>query len=162
MNTIALPARAFPIQETVDHVDLSLYSGKWYVIGSIPTVFDRNWDHTTETYTMNKDGYFDVFTTFRKKGKQHQVWSKGFVDRSSGNSKWKVQYLWPFKVDYWIIELADDYSFVVVGHPRHKFLFIMGRSPRMSAEKYEAIAMRCRSKGYDISKLRRQKQPEHL
>jgi apolipoprotein D and lipocalin family protein len=41
----------------------------------------------------------------------------------------KAQFIRPYKVDYWIIELADDYSYVVVGHPDHKFLFIITRKP---------------------------------
>jgi apolipoprotein D and lipocalin family protein len=161
MNTAILTAaHVFPVQDTVSHVDLSMYSGKWYVIGCIPTLFDRNWDYTTENYTMNKNGYFDICTSYRsKKGRLKSVWSKGFFNRASGNAKWKVQYLWPFKANYWIIELCDDYSYVVVGHPKNKFLYIMSRTPQMRDDKFDAIAMRCRNKGYDISKLRRQKQP---
>jgi apolipoprotein D and lipocalin family protein len=163
MNAAILTAaHVFPAQqETVDYVDLSMYTGKWYVIGSIPTIFDRNWDYTNETYRMNRHGYMDICTSYMsKKGKIKKVQSKGFIDRSSRNAKWKVQYVWPFKADYWIIELCDDYSYVVIGHPKHKFLFIMSRTPVMRDDKYESIAARCGNKGYDISKLRKQKQPK--
>jgi apolipoprotein D and lipocalin family protein len=42
----------------------------------------------------------------------------------------KAQFIWPFKAGYWVVELADDYSYVVVGHPDKKYLFIMARDPQ--------------------------------
>lgn len=147
-------------QETVKDVNLNMYSGKWYVIGFIPTAFDKNWDYTTENYTLDKNGNYSIYTSYRKfNGREHTVRSKGFIQKNSGNAKWKVQYIWPFSVNYWIIELCDDYSYAVVGHPHKKFLYIMSRTPVMREELYQAIAERCKKKGYGIDKLRKQKQP---
>jgi apolipoprotein D and lipocalin family protein len=42
---------------------------------------------------------------------------KVFVCYDSGNAKLKVQFFWPFKGKYWIIDLADDYSYAVASHP---------------------------------------------
>jgi apolipoprotein D and lipocalin family protein len=147
-----------PISLETIHVNLNMYAGKWYVIGFLPTLFDKNWENTTENYKKNADGTISITTTYTKKGKQHIVHAKGFVDKDSGNSQWKVQYLWPFKADYRIIELADDYSYTVVGHPDHKFLYIMSRTPVMNEFQYRAILDRCSKKGYDIGRVRRQQQ----
>jgi len=65
----------------------------------------------------------------------------------------KAQFLWPFKVDYWVIALADDYSYVVVGHPEHKFLFIMSRRPAISKKTYDELITSCKAMGYPIEKL---------
>lgn len=135
-------------QETVKHVDLRQYSGAWYVIGCIPTAIDRNWDYTKEIYTLNKKGVIEIFTTFkRENGILKSITSKGFVQPGSGNAKWKVQYIWPFKAHYWIIELGDNYSYTVVGHPKNKFLYIMSRSPEMTGKQFQEIADRCKKKG---------------
>ncbi|MEW6468892.1 MAG: lipocalin family protein [Bacteroidota bacterium] len=142
-------------QQTVNYVDLNLYAGKWYVVACIPTVFDRNWEDITETYTVNPSGSFNIYTSFRKpSGRTRTIRSKAFIDRSSGNARWKVQFVWPLRAHYWIIELADDYSYTVVGHPKKKFLYIMSRSPFMKDELLQAIIGRCSQKGYDISELR--------
>jgi apolipoprotein D and lipocalin family protein len=31
-----------------------------------------------------------------------------------------VEFFWPFKGDYWILTLDDDYQYAMVGHPSKK------------------------------------------
>ena len=140
------------------HVDLHAYAGKWYVIGYIPTGFDKKWEYTTESYALNKNGGYSIFTTYRKNGKDKNLRSKAFIDAASGNAKWKVQFFWPFRADYWVIEHDEQYTYTVVGHPKHHFLYIMSRRPQMSDSLYNEIVARCSAKGYAIQKLRKQKQ----
>jgi len=141
-------------------VDLTKYSGKWYVIAAIPTRFDKDWDYTTETYSINNKNKIDIFTTFRKKGedRERSVKSKGFPNKETFNLAWKVQFVWPFKADYLIEELSPDYSYVVVGHPKKKFLYIMNRSGKMGEMQYNEILDRFKHKGYDLSRLQKIKQ----
>lgn len=139
----------------VKRVDIVSYAGKWYSLYSIPTLMDKHWKETTETYVIHPDGYYAVFTTYKLVGEDEKKYirSKLFVVRGTGNAELKAQFLWPFKADYWVIELADDYSYVVVGHPKHKFLFIMSRKPYLPDELLSEIINRCYKKGYDTSKL---------
>lgn len=139
----------------VNKVDIMSYAGKWYSIYSIPTFMDKNWRETTETYVIHPDGYYAVFTTYKLPGEDEQkyVRSKLFVVKGTNNAELKAQFVWPLKVDYWIIELAEDYSYVVVGHPKHKYLFIMARKPNLPKELIEEIIERCAAKGYETSKL---------
>jgi apolipoprotein D and lipocalin family protein len=83
------------------------------------------------------------------------VKSKGFPNKTTNNLTWKVQFVWPFKADYLIEELADDYSYVVVGHPKKKFLYIMNRTGKINEIKYNETLKRYQQKGYDISKLKK-------
>jgi apolipoprotein D and lipocalin family protein len=141
--------------KTVDKVDLNRYAGKWYSLYSIPTMFDKDTHETTTTYTLNKDGYINVLTT-AKKGKDNELktyTSKLFPVEGTHDSQLKAQFVWPFKVDYWIIDLAPDYSYVVVGHPDHKFLFIMSRKPTMDPKLHEELVARCKEMGYPVEKL---------
>ncbi|MES2458086.1 MAG: lipocalin family protein [Bacteroidota bacterium] len=139
----------------VTSIDLKKYAGTWYSLYSIPTVFDKGSRETITKYTMNKSGYYDVVTTYKKPSDEtvHSITSKIFPNENRSMAKMKCQFIWPIKVDYWVIELADDYSYVVVGHPDHKFLFIMSRTPKMNKKTYEGILGRCRDKGYDVDKL---------
>jgi len=138
----------------VAKVDLKKYAGTWYSLYSIPTMFDKGSRETTTKYTLNKDGFYNVITTYKKPDDEeiHSVTSKIFP-ADDGTSKMKAQFVWPIKVDYWIIELAADYSYVVVGHPEHKLLFIMSRTTSLPQKTYADIVERCRAKGYDVSKL---------
>jgi len=141
--------------EPVQKVDIMSYAGKWYSLYSIPTFMDRHWRRTVETYIIHPDAYYAVITTYNVLGREKRelLRSKLFVVRGSGNARMKAQFVWPFKVDYWIIELASDYSYVVVGHPEKKYLFIMARKPHMEQQLLEQITERCAAKGYDTARL---------
>lgn len=157
MIYLIISTLAYTDTKPVQSVDLDKYSGKWYVIATIPTRLDKGWNYTTESYSVRQDGNIDVFTTYIKEKDTETsiLTSKGFPDAKTNNVSWKVQFVWPFKADYLIEELPDDYSYVVVGHPKKKFLYIMSRKNKMSNELYISIVERCIKKGYDIGKLRK-------
>lgn len=147
--------------QTVPFVDLIKYAGKWYEIASYPQHFQKGCHCTTAEYTLNEKGYFIVENKCNKgsvTGKLSSVKGKAFVDKNSGNAKLKVQFFWPFKGKYWIIDLADDYSFAVVSHPSKKYLWILSRTPIMDAIIYQQILSRLKQKGFDVSMLEKTKQ----
>ena len=113
--------------QTVPKVDMEKYSGKWYEIASYPQWFQKGCHCTTAEYTISEKGYVIVENRCNKdsvKGKSSYIKGKAFVEKNSGNAKLKVQFFWPFKGKYWIIGLADDYSYAVVSHPNKKYLWI--------------------------------------
>jgi apolipoprotein D and lipocalin family protein len=128
--------------ETVPYVNLEKYAGKWFEISSFPQRFQKNCSYTTATYTLSDKGYVIVNNSCRKdssNGKQIGIKGKAYVDDNSGNAKLKVQFFWPFKGKYWIIDLADDYSYAVVGNPNRKYLWILSRTPTMNESIYQKI-----------------------
>ncbi|MFI5450625.1 lipocalin family protein [Pedobacter sp. UC225_61] len=141
--------------QPVKAIDYSAFAGKWYSLYSIPTLMDKNWKQTTETYTLIDGEHFDVYTTYHKEGKPEEksITSKLFFDKEKLDGDMKAQFFWPFKIGYWVIELADDYSYVVVGHPEEKYLFIMAREPKMDPILLKDIIERCRQMGYDTGSL---------
>ncbi len=147
--------------KTVDHVDLNKFAGTWYSLYSIPTMFDKGSRETTTHYTFDKDGYYNVITTCKEdEGKLHTIKSKIFPDDSNpGNGQMKAQFIWPIKIDYWVIALAPDYSWAVVGHPDYRFLFIMSRKPEMDKNLYYDIVAKCKAMGYPVEKLVSQQFP---
>ncbi|MCD0490291.1 lipocalin family protein [Pedobacter sp. MC2016-14] len=145
----------------VKKVDILSYAGKWYALYSIPTMMDKHWKQTTHTYVIHPDGYYAVFSTYKLKGedKTKYMRSKLFAVRRNENAVFKAQLLWPFKTDYWIIEIAADYSYVVVGHPKCKYLYIMARVPVIEQQLLNDIIDRCSKKGYDTTLLVAQGHP---
>lgn len=150
-------AMAFSNQPIAD-IDLKRFDGKWYSLTSIPTMLDKNWLETIDYYTLREDGTYDVRVTYRKEGKEklEEVVSRLFPGDEGDVGEMKAQFLWPFKIGYRVIELADDYSHVVIGHPDEKYLFIMSRNPTMPAAKMNAIVARCQELGYETEKLKSQ------
>jgi apolipoprotein D and lipocalin family protein len=142
--------------QTVPYVDLKKYSGKWYEIASYPQLFEKGCHCTTAEYTLSEKGYVIVENRCNRdsvKGKHSYIKGKAFVEKNSGNAKLKVQFFWPFKGKYWIIDLADDYSYAVVSHPNKKYLWILSRTPKMNDAVYQQILFRLKEKGFDLTKL---------
>lgn len=152
---ICLTTTAPIANKPVEKVDLNRFAGKWYSLYSIPTMFDKGSRETTTTYTLNKDGYYNVLTTAKKgdNNELHTYTSKLFPNADEHNAQMKAQFVWPIRVDYWVIDVAPDYSYTIVGHPDHKFLFIMSRKPTMDKKLYENLVAKCKAMGYPVEKL---------
>ncbi len=142
--------------ETVQNVDLNKYIGKWYEIALYPNRFEKDCYCTTAEYELTSKKYIKVTNTCRKKsinGEIKSIVGKAFVVEGSGNAKLKVQFFFPFKGDYWIIDLADDYSYAVVSEKTMKYLWILSRTSKMNEEIYESILKKIELKGFDIQRI---------
>jgi apolipoprotein D and lipocalin family protein len=146
----------------VDKVDLDKYSGRWYEIASFPTKFQKGCKCTVAEYTL-QGSYVRVKNQCNKDsidGKVASVSGKAIPVENSNNAKLKVQFFWPFKGDYWIIDLDTDYTYAVVGHPNREYLWILSRSREMQEELYKQLVQNASEKGFDITKLIRTVQNE--
>lgn len=147
--------------ETVPNVDLKKYAGKWYEIASYPQSFQKGCHCTTAEYTLHEKGYVVVENRCNRdsiNGPQSYIKGKAFTQKGSGNAKLKVQFFWPFRGKYWIIDLADDYSYAAVGHPNRKYLWILCRATQLNDSTYNQILSRVEAKGFDLRRL--QKTPQ--
>lgn len=148
--------RHLPPLETVALVDLARYVGTWYEIASFPQSFQRGCTATTATYTPRPDGEIDVLNRCRQgsvDGKEKTALGRARIADGSTNAKLKVSFFRPFWGDYWIIDLAGDYAYAVVGHPGRDYLWILSRTPTMAEPTYQAIVARLQGQGYETSRL---------
>jgi apolipoprotein D and lipocalin family protein len=160
IGTAAARARgeASPPITTVTHVDLQRFMGKWFVIANIPTFIEENAYNAVERYRLNKDGTIE--TTFYCRqggfgGKRKGYHSRAFVRDTQSNAVWGMQFVWPFKADYRIAYLTDDYSQTVIAREKRDYVWIMARKPRMSPDDYEKILALLERQGYDTAKIQR-------
>ena len=145
-----------PPLQTVAHVDLSRYLGTWYEIANFPQSFQRGCTATTATYTLRADGDIDVLNRCRKDsvdGKEKSALGRARVVDRATNAKLEVSFFRPFWGDYWIIDLSDDYSYAVVGHPGRDYLWILARTPTMDEATYQSIVTRLQAQGYETFRL---------
>jgi apolipoprotein D and lipocalin family protein len=143
--------------QAVARVDLERYMGKWYEIASFPTWFQRDCFCTTADYELRGDHVW-VKNSCRKGspgGDLDVATAKAFAVAGSNNSRLKVQFFWPFKGDYWIIALDDNYQYAMVGHPDREYLWVLSRTPEMPENAYLSFTEIAREKGYDVTKLRK-------
>jgi apolipoprotein D and lipocalin family protein len=156
-----LAAMAFRPQnaplETAPSVDLQKYMGTWYEIAAFPQRFQKGCQCTKAEYSLHPEGYVEVRNSCRKNspdGKLKAITGKAFVADKTTNAKLKVQFFWPLKGDYWILDLAPDYSYAVVGTPDRESLWILARKPVIAPETYQQILGRIKEKNFDVSRLK--------
>ena len=143
---------------TVEYVDLNRFMGDWYVIANIPTFIEKNAYNAIESYRLEDDG--TVATTFRFNkgsldGPLKEYHPRGFIRDKESNAVWGMQFIWPFKAEYRIVYLTDDYSKTVIGRSKRDYVWIMARKPAISDEEYAAIVDFLQQQGYDIKKLQK-------
>jgi apolipoprotein D and lipocalin family protein len=143
---------------TVPSVDLEKFMGDWYVIANIPTFLEKDAHNAVETYRLDDDGTIATTFTFRDgsfNGAEKKYNPRGFVLNSDTNAEWGMQFIWPFKGDYRIIFLDDDYSTTIIGRDKRDYVWLMARNPELPFDQYEKAVKFIVDAGYDRSQLQR-------
>ena len=146
----------YPPLDTVESVDLERYAGTWYEIARLPNSFQKDCWNSTAEYQIIDSETIRVINRCEEDsvgGEIDDVTGKAWVVEGSGNAKLKVSFFWPFKGDYWILLLDDDYRWVAVGTPSREYLWIMAREPYPSYLPLDWIKQELRKKGFDVTKL---------
>lgn len=154
----------------VPTVDLSRYVGTWYEIARLPNGFQKDCaGNVTATYSLLDDGEMKVVNRCVKENGDTTA-AEGRAKRAGDDeptSKLKVRFapavlsFLPFVWgDYWIIDLAPNYSYAVVGEPNREYLWVLARTPSIEEKTFQEILQRITQQGYDLSKLIRTKQSQ--
>jgi apolipoprotein D and lipocalin family protein len=140
-----------PPLQTVAKVDVARYLGRWYEIARLPNRFQKGCAGSTADYALREDGEISVINSCRNEqdGRLDQVTGRAWIIDTSSNAQLKVTFFWPFRGDYWIIELGKEYEYAVVGTPNRKYLWILSRTASMDDGLYAAILQRAGQQGFD-------------
>jgi apolipoprotein D and lipocalin family protein len=147
---------------TVSAVDLDRYLGDWFEIARYPTSFQRKCTGDVRaSYSNRADGRIDVINRCRvADGSVSEARGIARVVDPRTSAKLEVRFApgWlsflPFVWgDYWILGLADDYSWAVVGSPDREYLWILARTPDPGTEAYASALAVARANGFDTERL---------
>ena len=172
---LALPAAVSNAQEqstqpleVVPSVDFKKYAGLWYEIARLPNGFQKQCaGDVTASYMLLENGRIKVVNRCLKEN--------GEIDEAEGeaklsgddtpNTKLKVRFAPAFLSflpfvwgDYWIIALAPDYSYAVIGEPARKYLWVLSRASVMDESTLNTLLDQIKTRGYDLSGLVRTNQ----
>lgn len=141
----------------VKELDLQKYLGTWYELARYNHRFERNLVGVTANYSIRDDGKIKVLNSGYKKsleGKFSEAIGKAYVPNPEQEpAKLKVSFFWNFYGDYYVLELDEDYQWVIIGSSSDKYLWILSRSPQIDPALYDEIVGKAQKRGYDISKL---------
>jgi apolipoprotein D and lipocalin family protein len=162
-----------PALTSVPAVDLDRYQGRWYQIALYPNFFQRQCvSNTTADYTLMADGSVLVLNQCTTAdGSTTQALGAARVDEPRKTlfnrhplppstsrlevrfaPKW-LSFIKAVWAPYWVIQLADDYRYAVIGEPDRKFLWILSRTPALSPQDEATIKALLTQQGYDPSLL---------
>ena len=138
---------------TVPELDLDQYSGTWYEIWRLPNSFEKGLECVTATYTPLPDGKVEVLNKGVKGEKLKSITGKAWVPDPGQPARLKVRFFWPFAGDYYVIKLADDYSYTLVGDPSRKFLWILAREKQLPSSVVADLKSTADALGFDTSAM---------
>ena len=142
--------------ETIPFVDLERYQGRWFEIARYPTRFERRCARNTAAQYTLVDGKIRVVNTCTTEDGDVLV-TRGWasVADPETNSKLRVRFGAFARGDYWILDLASDYSVAVVGDRKRRYLWILSRTPELDEHTFARICDNLPVLGYDPARLRR-------
>ncbi|MEM6671378.1 MAG: lipocalin family protein [Planctomycetota bacterium] len=147
-----------PSLPTVSRVELDRFMGDWYVQGHIPAGAEKTAYNAVESYARGDDGRILTSYVFRKgafDGDLKTMEPVGFVENEATNAEWGMRFLWPFKAEYLIAHVDDDYTETIVARSKRDYAWILTREPMIADERYEALVARLAELGYEASDVRR-------
>lgn len=150
----AMPQRVD--NSTITSLDMNRYLGQWYEIARYDHSFERGLVGCMAEYSLRDDGKIKVLNSGHLNtldGPYKESTGKAKQRKNGTAGQLQVSFFGPFYGDYDILELAPDYSYSVVGSSSPKYLWILSRTPHMSAATKDKILRNLRLRGYDTSKL---------
>jgi len=161
--TLMMPTMPNPQPvRTVDAVDLTRYLGDWFEVARFPNRFQRSCSGDVKaTYAKRADGRIDVVNRCRQMdGTMTEAQGVARVVDARTSAQLKVRFapaalsFLPFVWgDYWIIGLASDYSWAVVGSPDRDYLWILSRTPALARAPFDEALAAARANGFDVARL---------
>jgi apolipoprotein D and lipocalin family protein len=144
--------------ETAPNVDLAKFEGTWFEIAHLPRPTQASCSGTTATYTARGAGqYTFVHACTLENGNFHQSSALAQVKDGADPARLQVDF-GGFFGDYWILEVAPDYHYAVVGHPSRAYLWILSRTPTLSDADRQAVLAKASALKFDTTKLEYTKQ----
>lgn len=153
--------------QTVSHVDLERYQGKWYEIARLPNRFQSDCVGSTAEYRVREDGKVSVLNTCTTGGDEVRTIRGTAKPIDETNARLVVRFdgfffklfSWLIKANYWIIELEPDYRYAVVGTPDRKYLWVLSREPVMEESLYRKLRQRIEEHGFAVDDILRTQAP---
>ena len=143
------------------------YMGTWYEIAKYPNFFQRKCaSNTVAEYSAQPDGTVRVANRCTQEdGKVIDAIGQARQTGGATSPKLEVRFApaWlsflPFVWgDYWVIDIDNTYQLAAVSEPKREYLWILSRTPEVSAKAYDELLQRLEKVGFDLKQLERTRQ----
>ena len=138
---------------TIETLDVARFMGKWYEIARYDHRFEKDMTNVSATYTLFDNGRIEVLNAGYKNGEYKEIKGKAKQPNPDDPGKLKVSFFLWFYSDYYILDIAPDYSHVIIGSSTDKYLWIMSREPVLPDNVLSELIEKIRQRGYDTDRL---------
>lgn len=149
------PKRRIPASAIVDPFDQDRYLGVWHEVARLPSIIEKDLRDVKEEYSLNEDGSIKVITRAFNTVKNKPIEATGTI-KARGNKnrgELKVAYFLPIYLDYNILDIDDNYKYVLVSSSGTGYLWLLSRESSMPEEIKQRFLQKSAGLGFDISKL---------
>ena len=149
---LGMPEGVRPVGE----FELDRYLGKWYEIARLDHSFERGLTRVTAEYSLRDDGGVRVVNRgySAEKGEWEEAEGKAYFVESPDRAYLKVSFFGPFYGSYVVFELdRDDYQYAFVSGPDTSYLWLLARTPSVSAEILQRFTGRAAELGFDTDAI---------
>ena len=139
----------------VPQLDLNKFLGQWYQIARLPDKAEKKCSANVFALfaaSDKKGRYSEVRSCLVKPGDNDIANEDGRQDKS-GDGRLSVKHLVIFHQKRWVLAIAPDYSWALMGDPKHKTLWILARAATLDDAVLADIRSRAGAQGFDVSKL---------
>lgn len=154
-DTPARPAGHVP--SAVQPLDVDRYMGRWYVIGRVANPVERGHVASFNDYQRVDEDTVRIEYHYRDglTGAPALLTLRASANPDSGYRRWRTWFykVVPTRTD--VLEVADDYSWALIGYPGREMAWIMARAPEMDTLTYRALMDRLNDHGYNTDRMRR-------
>ncbi|WP_038177595.1 lipocalin family protein [Vibrio pacinii] len=149
---LGMPQTIQPVKD----FNLNNYLGQWYEIARLDHSFERGLSQVTAEYRLRKDGGVSVLN--RGYSAATQEWKeaegKAYFVNNPDEGYLKVSFFGPFYGSYVVFDLEkENYEYAFVSGPNNDYLWLLSRSPSVSADIIERFEELAEQNGFDVEQL---------
>ncbi|WP_391090985.1 lipocalin family protein [Vibrio sp. NH-UV-68] len=149
---LGMPKTIKPVKD----FKLNNYLGQWYEIARLDHSFERGLSQVTAEYRLRKDGGVSVLN--RGYSAATQEWKeaegKAYFVNNPDEGYLKVSFFGPFYGSYVVFDLEkENYEYAFVSGPNNDYLWLLSRSPSVSADIIERFEELAEQNGFDVEQL---------
>ena len=149
-----------PLHPTTTIDASRFYTGTWYEIGRRPMSLTNGCVAGGTTYTPQGEGRVQVLDFCHAgspAGALKTIGGPAHIVDPGSNARLHVSYRFfgfvPVPRDYWVLALAEDYSWFISADPSFHDLWIYTRNPNPTQAELAPLVARAKALGYDTSLL---------
>lgn len=141
--------------EPVNDFQAERYLGKWYEIARLDHSFERGMQQVTAEYSLRDDGGIKVLNRGFIESKQEwkEAQGKAYFVEDQQTGYLKVSFFGPFYGSYIIFDLDQDYQYSLVSGPDKSYLWLLSRTPTLSAELQARLVEKMSELGFATDQL---------